>query len=69
MAAASILRLQSVPCPLTYCSVLALFRNRQMYFHKQIFKAADVIVSPMTGYYYYYLLLQLSRHTSHVKMV
>lgn len=40
-----------------------------MYFHKQIFKAADVIVSPMTGYYYYYLLLQLSRHTSHVKMV
>ncbi|AQK39534.1 Fatty acid amide hydrolase [Zea mays] len=24
-------------------------RNRQMYFHKQIFKAADVIVSPMTG--------------------
>lgn len=39
-----------------------------MYFHKQIFKAADVIVSPMTGYYYY-LLLQLSRHTSHVKMV
>ncbi|KAG0520227.1 hypothetical protein BDA96_08G055500 [Sorghum bicolor] len=24
-------------------------RNRQMYFHKQIFKTADVIVSPMTG--------------------
>lgn len=24
-------------------------RNRQMYFHKQIFKSADVIVSPMTG--------------------
>uniref|UniRef100_A0A0E0J792 Amidase domain-containing protein n=1 Tax=Oryza nivara TaxID=4536 RepID=A0A0E0J792_ORYNI len=24
-------------------------RNRQMYFHKEIFKTADVIVSPMTG--------------------
>ncbi|KAM0882200.1 hypothetical protein ACQ4PT_032479 [Festuca glaucescens] len=24
-------------------------RNRQMFFHKQIFKTADVIVSPMTG--------------------
>lgn len=33
-----------------------------MYFHKQIFKSADVIVSPMTGYYYYLLLLQLSSH-------
>ncbi|XBJ20783.1 hypothetical protein VPH35_011552 [Triticum aestivum] len=25
-------------------------RNRQMFFHKEIFKTADVIVSPMTGY-------------------
>ena len=24
-----------------------------MYFHKQIFKTADVIVSPMTGYLHY----------------
>jgi Asp-tRNA(Asn)/Glu-tRNA(Gln) amidotransferase A subunit family amidase len=27
-------------------------RNRQMYFHKEIFKTADVIVSPMTGYFH-----------------
>jgi hypothetical protein len=33
----------------------ALFRNRQMYFHKQIFETADVIVSPMTGYLLHYL--------------
>lgn len=30
---------------------LCIFRNRQMYFHKEIFKHADVIVTPTTGYW------------------